>query len=92
MLTMKRLVDYHLKQWKENPLKNPLLLRGARQVGKTYAAITLGKTFENIVEINFEFTKEAKKFFKKIWTLKELSKNSPFFQNIKLYREKLYFF
>lgn len=32
----------------------PLLIRGARQVGKTYAAINLGKSFDDFVEINFE--------------------------------------
>ena len=34
---MKRLIDHHLRQWKESPLRKSLLLRGARQVGKTYA-------------------------------------------------------
>ncbi len=32
----------------------PLLLRGARQVGKTYAVRQLGKTYDNFIEINFE--------------------------------------
>ena len=32
---MKRLIDHHLLQWKVNPHRKPLMLRGARQVGKT---------------------------------------------------------
>jgi len=60
---MKRLIDYHLRVWKESPLRQPLLLRGARQVGKTYAVRELGKTFSSFVEINFESNKKAKTIF-----------------------------
>jgi uncharacterized protein len=54
---MKRLIDYHLRKLKESPLRQPLLLRDARQVGKTYAVREIGKTFSSFVEINFEFNK-----------------------------------
>src|SRR3990172_11714559 len=60
---MKRLIDYHLRRWKNNSLRQPLLLRGARQVGKTYAVRELGKTFSSFVEINFEINKKAKTIF-----------------------------
>jgi uncharacterized protein len=48
---MKRSIDHYLIEWKQSPQRKPLLLRGARQVGKTYAAHQLGKSFENFVEI-----------------------------------------
>lgn len=60
---MKRLIDYHLRTWKNSPLRQPLLLRGARQVGKTYAVRELGKTFPSFVELNFESNKKAKTLF-----------------------------
>ena len=60
---MKRLIDYHLRKWKESHLRQPLLLRGARQVGKTYAVRELGKTFSSFVEINFESNKKARSIF-----------------------------
>ncbi len=60
---MKRLIDYHLGKWKDSSLRQPLLLRGARQVGKTYAVRELGKTFSSFVEINFELNKKAKTIF-----------------------------
>src|SRR5216684_953125 len=60
---MKRLIDYYLKEWKESEYRKPLLLRGARQVGKTYAARQLGKTYKSFVEINFEITTPAKEIF-----------------------------
>ena len=44
-----------LKNWKDMPGRKPLLVRGARQVGKTYVIDTLGRQcFENTVSINFE--------------------------------------
>lgn len=52
---MKRIIDPILKQWKNSRIRQPLLLRGARQVGKTYAITDFGRnTFENIVAVNFE--------------------------------------
>jgi uncharacterized protein len=51
---MKRLIDKYLLAWKESKYRMSLLIRGARQVGKTYAVTQLGKSFEDFVEINFE--------------------------------------
>ncbi|HLC06747.1 MAG TPA: AAA family ATPase [Candidatus Babeliales bacterium] len=62
---MKRFVDYYLREWKNSPYRKPLLLRGARQIGKTYAVRELGKIFENMVEINFELTEGAQGIFEK---------------------------
>ena len=60
---MKRLIESELETWKVNPGRKPLLIRGARQVGKTYTVREFGKQFSNFVEINFEFLKDAKKVF-----------------------------
>ncbi len=62
---MKRLIDRHLRDWKNSPHRKPLLLRGARQVGKTYAIRQLGKQFDRLVEINFELISEASLIFKR---------------------------
>ena len=62
---MKRLIDWHLKTWKEEKKRKPLLLKGARQIGKTYSVRQLAKHFESFVEINFELTPEAKTIFEK---------------------------
>lgn len=43
--------------------RKPLLLRGARQVGKTYSIRELGKEFDSFVEINFEENRETSLFF-----------------------------
>lgn len=51
---MKRIIDIHLLAWKRSSIRKPILLRGARQVGKTFAVRTLAKSFSSYVEINFE--------------------------------------
>lgn len=51
---MKRIIDAYLAEWKTDLNRKPLLLRGARQVGKTHAVRKLGKKFNNFLEINFE--------------------------------------
>lgn len=44
-----------LNHWKEHPLRTPLIVRGARQVGKTYAIQAFGNdSFANLITINFE--------------------------------------
>ena len=62
---MKRIIDGFLLEWKKRTNKKPLLLRGARQVGKTYAVRELGKTFSSFVEINLETHEEAKSIITK---------------------------
>ena len=58
-----RIIDKYLIEWKNDSTHKPLLLRGARQVGKSSAARHLGKQFKYFAEINFERHKEAKSFF-----------------------------
>lgn len=62
---MKRIIDHFLLQWKQDRLRKSLLLRGARQVGKTYAVRKLGKTYSDFVEINFELQTDAHGIFEK---------------------------
>lgn len=60
---MKRLIDYHLKKWIADPSRKPILLHGARQVGKTHAVESLSTSFTSFVEINFELQPQAAKIF-----------------------------
>ena len=54
MAYYKRHIDEQLIAWKESPRRKPLLIRGARQVGKSTAVRELGKQFRYFVEINLE--------------------------------------
>lgn len=62
---MKRIIDYFLLEWKQGPQRKPLLLRGARQVGKTHAVRVLGNTFSQFIEINLEANEAARKIVEK---------------------------
>ncbi len=62
---MKRMINYYLNQWQRDLKRKPLLIRGARQIGKTYSVRQLGKNFKNYVEINFEKTPAVKDIFSK---------------------------
>ena len=61
---MKRDLERELFSWKERKDRLPLLLRGARQVGKSYIVEEFGKkAFKNLVVVNFEFRPELKQCF-----------------------------
>lgn len=53
-----------LREWKDRPDRKPLVIRGARQVGKSYLARMLAnECFENLVEIDFEQDRQAARLF-----------------------------
>jgi predicted AAA+ superfamily ATPase len=53
-----------LLQWKENPSKKPLIIRGARQVGKTWLMKEFGKTaYDHTVYINFDANEPMRELF-----------------------------
>ena len=51
---LKRKIDQHLQEWASDPDHKPLLIRGARQIGKTTAVRHLAESFNSFIEINFE--------------------------------------
>lgn len=52
---MYRKIMTYLSEWKVSPYRKPLILQGARQVGKTYALLEFGRNYyENVVYLNFE--------------------------------------
>ncbi len=51
---LKRRIDDDLLTWKNAQGRKPVLLRGARQVGKSSTIREFGKSFDSFVEINFE--------------------------------------
>ena len=69
---IKRHIDNYLLEWKNSTIRKPLLLRGARQVGKTTAIKHLGEQFEYFIEANFEKQKDLKYLFEKNLTIKEI--------------------
>ncbi len=77
---MKRFVEEELIQWKNSPRRKPLVLRGARQVGKTWLVEQfLAKDFEEFVKIDLEKRRDLHAIFgenlepKRILNLLELA-------------------
>lgn len=61
---MKRTIIAQLKAWKNSPLRKPLILSGARQVGKTYILKEFGKQeYENVAYINCDGNQEIAHIF-----------------------------
>ena len=66
ILHMKRIIESQLLAWKSRPDRKPLLLKGARQVGKTYSLKEFGeKHFPAIHYANFEVEEALSSIFEK---------------------------
>jgi len=65
-MKIERSILNDLKRWKDSPYRKPLVLQGARQVGKSFVLKQFGgQYFENCCYINFDFEKEHKAEFAK---------------------------
>ncbi len=62
-MQLKRNIDTLLSDWKKSHSRKPLLLRGARQVGKSTSVRAFAKHFDYFLEVNFETEKEIHVFF-----------------------------
>lgn len=63
---MRRLIEKELLKWKNSKDRKPLLVYGARQVGKTYSIVNFGKSnYSNIAYFNFEGNSTLTDVFKK---------------------------
>ena len=61
---MERKMSKKLLEWKKDKEKMPLIIYGARQVGKTYTILSFGKeNYKNVAYINFEDNSEIAKIF-----------------------------
>lgn len=62
--TMYREITNKLKLWKNNAKRKPLIIKGARQIGKTHSIRKFAKKeYTDVVEINFEHEKQYADFF-----------------------------
>ena len=64
MERLTRKIDKYLTEWKENKSRLPLIIKGARQIGKTEAIRHFAKkTYRSVVEINFVLQKQYRSIF-----------------------------
>ena len=78
---IRRAIDKELINWKNSVTRKPLLLRGARQVGKSSAIRNLGKSFTHFIEINFDEKKEWTTLFESTQNLDALLEQISIIEN-----------
>lgn len=80
---MKRLIINQLISWKENSQRKPLILNGARQVGKTYILKAFGKLhYQNVAYVNLDSQKELAKVFEQDFNVTRIIRSLSAFLNI----------
>ncbi len=89
----RKLYDYLIK-WKENKNKNPLIIKGARQVGKSYLVKEFGQNeYDNYIEINFIKNPILKNIFKGDLSVSEIFKKiTAYIPNVQIIPNKTLLF
>ncbi len=77
-----RNIDKELIAWSKEKEGKPLLIRGARQVGKSTAIRELSKQFEHFLEVNFEEQRQVHRLFEGDLNPKELAENLSILYNV----------
>ena len=89
---MRRDIEKDLILWKNHKERYPLIVRGARQVGKSYIIESFAKdNFENSVVVNFEFQPQLKECFKTLDPIEIINRLQLFF-GVQINKEKTLLF
>lgn len=73
---MKRKIDAFLLEWKNKKDHLPLIVKGARQIGKTYSIVDFAKkNYKNFIEINFSTNEEFLSIFSDGYDVNSIIKN-----------------
>ena len=76
MELLKRKIDKYLLEWKNSPDKKPLIVKGARQIGKTESIRNFAKNnYKSVIEINFVLQKQYKDIFDDGFEVDSIIKN-----------------
>ena len=76
MERLKRKIDNYLIEWKKNKIRLPLIIKGARQIGKSNAIRNFGKNnYKTFIEINFALQPQFKTIFSEGFSVDEIMKN-----------------
>ena len=92
-MIMKRLIMDELTAWKNSKRRKPLVLRGARQVGKTWVLEEFGKTFpDGYVLFNFDKNPEYAQFFQSTKDVRRILQNLAMASGTKITKDTLIIF
>lgn len=89
---LKRFIEQDLQQWAAGSNRKPLLLRGARQAGKTTVIRKLAESFENYLEVNFEEHKDIHVFFERNLSPEQITENLSLYFNVPVKESKTLLF
>lgn len=78
---IQREIDKELISWKESSSRKPIILRGARQVGKSSVVRNLGEKFSHFIEINFDENKKWVELFNSNIQIDELLEQISIIEN-----------
>lgn len=82
---MKRDIYRHLEAWKTSSRRKPLILNGARQVGKTYALKHFGaSSYEKVAYLNFEKDEKLARYFDETLDPKEILKTLSIYTEVQI--------
>ena len=70
---MERKIENKILKWKNSSKRMPLIIKGARQIGKTYTALMIGKKYyKNTVYFNMEDSQELVSIFEKDFDIERI--------------------
>ncbi len=76
---MERFILNDLLKWKESKYRKPLILKGVRQVGKTWILKEFGRRYyDNVAYFNFDENEEYRQFFETTKDIKRILQNLVF--------------
>lgn len=76
---LKRKIDKVLSEWKQNPMRKPLIVKGARQVGKTESIRAFAReNYRSVVEINFALQPKYATIFQDGYEVDSIVRNISF--------------
>ena len=89
MLYLKRKADLFLSEWKKDPDRKPLVIKGARQVGKTETIRSFAKgSYQSFIEINFYEEPKYKAIIRDGYAVADIIKNISLIDPSKKFTEK----
>ncbi len=85
---MYRKIKEKLEEWRVNRDRMPLILKGARQVGKTFILKEWGReSFRHVHYINFEQSPAAKRIFEQDFNISRIVEDLAFYLKVKIQRQ-----
>ncbi len=85
---LKRKIDDYLKAWKDNPKHMPLIVKGARQIGKSESILNFAnKEYDNVIYINFALEKKFTTIVEDGYDVNSIIKNISFIDPLKKFNE-----